>query len=214
MSRLPTEHTALIQRSGFPVPPDGDFDNDEHDLLSRYGYWLAALADGTLTPTTSEQQRFTQVVQGTAEPRTTFELAWAKYQRVAAPSRPRVGPMELGECLERLQSARATAVAVNDEYAARRVEIMEQVRPLLEALDGEFGDRLRETGEVVTRLEAEARAMVLSYGASFRHSGVHAVYTRARVTWDGKGLSLYLEDHPELAEFRRVGNPSVSLRFQ
>ena len=68
--------------------------------------------------------------------------------------------MELGECLERLQAARSMAVAVNDEYAARRSEIMEQIRPLLEALVTEYGDRLRETGEEVNRLEADARAMV------------------------------------------------------
>jgi hypothetical protein len=122
--------------------------------------------------------------------------------------------MELAQCLERLQAARTAAVEANDEYASRRSEIMEQIRPLLEALDNEFGDRLQETDEEVARLDAEARAMVLSYGASFRHSGVHAVFTRGRVTWDGQALSRYLEDHPELAEFRRVGQPSVSLRFQ
>jgi hypothetical protein len=213
MSRLAAAHTALIHRGNFAVPADGAFEDRERTLLSRYGYWLQALADGVIEPITPEQERFVRAVRGEEEPQSAFELAWTKYRRVAAPAGPRVGPMELAACLDQLQAARSVAVSVNEEYAARRAEIMEQVRPQLEALDAEYGDRLRDTGEEVSRLDAEARQLVLSYGASFRHAGVHAVYARGRVTWDNKGLAGYMESHPELAEFRRVGNPSVSLRF-
>lgn len=121
--------------------------------------------------------------------------------------------MELAERLERLQAARAAAVPVQKEYAERQAAIMEQVRSLLETLDAEFADRLQASREEVSRLEAEARASVLAYGASFRHAGVHAVYSRPRVTWDSRGLARYVETHPAVAEFRRVGKPSVSLRF-
>ena len=214
MSRLTTAHAALIHRGNFPVPADEHFEDGERTLLSRYGYWLQALADGTLQPISPEQERFVRAVRGDEEPQSAFELAWTKYRRVSETAGPRAGPMELTACLDRLQAARAVALSANEEYAARREQIMDQVRPLLELLDAEYADRLRDTGEEVTRLDAEARQLVLSYGASFRHAGVHAVYARGRVTWDNKGLTEYMEQHPELTEYRRVGNPSVSLRFQ
>jgi uncharacterized protein YifE (UPF0438 family) len=188
-------------------------DDAERELLSRYGYWLEALATGTLSPSTPEQTQFVRVAQGQAEPRSAFEVAWAKHQRAARPAQPRVGPMELAGRLETLQAARAALAPIQEEYEERRAAIMEQIRPLLETLDAEFTDRLRATREEVSRLEAEARAAVLAYGASFRHAGVRAVYTRPRVTWDSRRLARYMETHPEVGEFRRIGQPSVSLRF-
>ena len=59
-----------------------------------------------------------------------------------------------------------------------------------------------------------ARQAAVAYGSSFKHAGVHAVYVRGRVSWDAKGLESYADDHPEVREHRRVGEPSVSLRFE
>jgi Protein of unknown function, DUF len=211
---MPAEHAALLRRGAYPFHPAATLDDRERQLLSRYGYWLEALATGALAPSTPEQIQFVRVARGEVEPQSAFEVAWAKHQWAAEPARPQVGPMELAGRLERLQAARATAVAVQEEYAERRAAIMEQVRPLLEALGAEFADRLQTTAEEASRLEAEAREAVLAFGASFLHAGVHAVYIRPRVTWDTRGLARYMETHPEVAEFRRVGKPSVSLRFQ
>lgn len=207
------EHASLLRREPYPIHPAAVLDHRERQLLSRYGYWLEALATGTLSPSTPEQVQFVRVARGEAEPRSAFEVAWTKHNAAASPVRTVVGPMELAERLERLQAARAAAVPVQKEYAEHQAAILEQVRPLLEALDAEYANRLRASSEEVSRLEAEARAAVLAYGASFRHPGVHAVYTRPRVTWDSRGLARYMETHPEVAEFRRVGKPSVSLRF-
>lgn len=211
---MPAEHTALIKRANFPVPASVAFDDQERGLLARYGYWLEALASGTLAPITPEQRQFVQVACGDAEPQSAFEVAWVKCRQVVAPPPPQVGPLELAARLARLDAARAAATAAQDEYSVRRAAIVEQVRSQLDALDAEFADRIAATGDESVRLGAEAREAVLMYGASFRHAGVHAVYARGRVTWDSKGLARYMETHPNVGEFRRVGAPSVSLRFQ
>lgn len=39
-----------------------------------------------------------------------------------------------------------------------------------------------------------------------------AVWSKGRVTWDGKGLGGYMVAHPEIEAFRREGKPSVSIR--
>jgi hypothetical protein len=210
---MPPEHTTLLQRNDFPVAPAGNLDDQERDLLSRYGYWLEALSRGELAPITPEQERFVRVARGQEEPRSAFEIAWLKQQRAVLP-RPSAGPLEVSERLDRLQAARLAAAAVQEEYDRRRAAIMESVQPLLETLDAEFADRLRATNNEVARLQGEARDAVLNLGASFRHRDVHAVFVRGRVTWDTKGLSRYAETHPEVAEFRREGKPTVSFRFQ
>jgi hypothetical protein len=39
-----------------------------------------------------------------------------------------------------------------------------------------------------------------------------AVYANGRVTWDNKGLQAYAEWHPEVDKYKKVGEPSVSIR--
>lgn len=210
---MPADHTALIQRTGFPVPATAALDAAERGLLARYGYWLEALAGGELAPTTPEQAQFVRVARGEAEPRSAFEVAWVKYRRAAGVP-GRAGPLEVAERLARLAAARRAATATQEEYSARRVAILEQVRAQLDALDAEFAERLAATAEEATRLEAEVRAAVLAHGAGFRHAGIQASYSRGRVTWDTPGLTAYMTTHPEVAKFRKVGAPVVSLRFR
>lgn len=210
---MPAKHTLLLQRSGFPVPANNDLDPAERELLSRYGFWMEALASGELAPITPEQQHFVRVAGGVEQPQSAFERVWVKHLRTIQHGRSQAGPLELAACLERLQTARTEALTVQQEHTARRAAILEQVRPQLEALDAEFKDRLRVAGEEVAEREAEVREATLAFGASFRHAGIHAVYSRGRVTWDTHAMARYIETHPELAEFRKVGKPSVSLRF-
>jgi uncharacterized protein YifE (UPF0438 family) len=211
---LPAEHTALLQRKGFLVTPGGDLTDQERDLLAKYGHWLEALAGGSLAPLTPEQEQFVQVARGAAEPRSPFEVAWIKHCRAAGQASPRVDPLALSDLLARLQKARDEAAAVREEHSTLRTRILEEVRPLLDALDAEYAGQFAATSEEVARLEALVREAVLAFGGSFRHAGVSAVFNRGRVTWDSQGLSRYLESHPEVGEFRRVGAPSVSLRYQ
>jgi uncharacterized protein YifE (UPF0438 family) len=209
--KMPPDHTAALMRTGFPVPA-GDWTEAERDLLDRYGHWLAALADGSLAPVTPEQEQFVAVARENAEPRTAFELAWAKW-RQAAPISPKVGPAELATQMGQLQAARIAVENVKDEYAARRLAILQQVQPELDALDTEFGPLIAEKEEAAGLVEADVRSAALVYGSSFKHAGIHAVYARGRVTWDGKALAEYARDHPDVEVFKKVGEPSVSLRF-
>ena len=210
---MPPDHAALIRRTGYPVHPEASLDDGERKLLARYGHWLEALAAGILEPNSPDQHQFVRVARGEAEPRSAFEIAWAKNQWATETAQPRIGPMELAGRLERLQAARAASTAIQAEYAERHAAILERVRPLLEALDAEFADRSLAAADEAARMEAEVREAVAAYGASFWHAGVRAVYNRPRVTWDSRRLSEYMKSHPEVAEFRRFSKPFVSLRF-
>ena len=210
---MPAQHVALLQRANYPVPSSARLNEQERGLLSRYGYWLEALATGTITPITPDQKHFVDVAKNEAEPHSPFEVAWVKcHQSTVASAQP--DRRELAHLFNQLIAARTAAATTKEDYSARRVAILELVREQLDALDAEFVERLANTEAEATRLEAEARQAVVAHGASFWHLGVHAVYTRSRVTWDGKGLAAYAEAHPEIGQFRRIGQPSVSLRFK
>ena len=209
---LTAEQTALTRRPGFPIPPTAEVNCVERDLLTKHGYWLAALGDGSLDPTTAEQEQFVRVARGEDEPRSAFEVAWAKCRH--APAAPQGGPLELAGCLTELIAGRAVAAVARDEHRARRETLLERLKPELDALDAEYAVRLKGSGAEATRSEAAARHAAVAYGSSFKHAGVHAVYVRGRVSWDAKGLESYADDHPEVREHRRVGEPSVSLRFE
>jgi hypothetical protein len=217
---LPIDHAALLRQHDFVLPADMELDERERLLLLRYGRWLEALATGAIQALTPEQERFVRVAHGSEEPRTDFEHAWIKFSKQRArsgategPYSSCVGPLEVFSCLEQLAEAKRYANEIHVEYEKRRAAVLEQVRAQLEALDAEFREMLREADDEVGRLEGKVKETVRAVGESVTYEGIRVVYMRGRVTWDNRGLSRYAETHPEVLEYRRVGNPSVSIRY-
>lgn len=208
----PTDHTRLLARHDYPVAVMAQLTDAQRQLLARYGYWLEALAEGTLEPATAEQRHFVQVARGEAAPQSAFEVTWVEHRR-ALLTPPPAPEVDIAQRLAQLEAARVAVAAANDEYEMRRAEILQRVQDELDALEVEFARRLEPLREENAHAEEEARAAVLAYGSSFRYGRVQAVYARGRVTWDAKGLARYMESHPEVGQFRRVGQPSVSFRL-
>lgn len=215
---LPADHAALLRQHDFAIPTNIELDERERLLLLRYGRWLEALSSGKLQALTPEQQHFVRVAHGSDEPETEFERAWVKVSRLRAlpgtTTGPHIGPLEAASRVAQLAEAKRYASEIHTEHEHRRTLVLEQVRTQLEALDAEFGEMLREADEEVGRLEAEVKHAVRQVGASVKQEGIHAIYARGRVTWDNRGLSQYADTHPEVLEFRRIGNPSVSIRYE
>jgi uncharacterized protein YifE (UPF0438 family) len=218
---LPIDHAALLRQHDFVIPANNGLDERERLLLLRYGRWLEALSTGVIPALTPEQEHFVRVAHGNEEPRTDFERAWVKISQLRRQSSTTedlssgcIGPLKVADHVARLAEAKRYATEIHAEYQYRRESVMEQIRSQLEAVDAEFGDRLREADEEVSRLESEVKEAVREAGESVKHEGIHAVYMRGRITWDNRGLSSYAETHPEVLDFRRVGNPSVSIRYK
>lgn len=218
---LPNDHAALLRQHDFVVPANSGLDERERLLLLRYGRWLEALSTGVIQALTSEQEHFVRVARGSEEPITDFERAWVKVSKVREQSSTSgaltsdcIGSLEVASRLTQLAEAKRYATEIHVEYENRRASVMEQVRAQLEALDAEFGEMLREADEEVVRLEGEVKEAVRAVGESVKQEGVHAIYMRGRVTWDSRGLSRYAETNPAVMEFRRVGTPSVSIRYK
>lgn len=66
--------------------------------------------------------------------------------------------------------------------------------------------------EIIALLRSEIEQQTLALGESVKGDRLMAVWSKPRITWDGRVLEGYLIAHPELAAARRVGQPSVSIR--
>ena len=72
---------------------------------------------------------------------------------------------------------------------------------------------LERLQDAICGLEELIRVATVMHGASVRGQHLLAIFHPGRVTWDTAGLEGYMvAGHEELEAFRRIGEPSVSLR--
>ena len=114
--------------------------------------------------------------------------------------------------LDEFAEVKSAAELTRLDYEARRSEVLKAVQAELEALEAEFQPLLEAAQGRAKVLEAEIKQEVLQHGASVKGGRFYAVYTRGRVSWDSARLDKYAAAHPEVRQFRKEGQPSVSLR--
>lgn len=129
---------------------------------------------------------------------------------------PTLFPASDGQVTERLELIAALRAKV-DELAAeqermRQAAVPPDVQKDLDEIDAEFGPKVRDGRRQIEDLEAEVRRDVLELGHSVKASSLHAVLSAGRVSWDTRGLEGLMVAQPELARFRKVGQPSVAIR--
>jgi hypothetical protein len=116
------------------------------------------------------------------------------------------------EKLERFSSLRNAAEFTRLDYETKRKEILKQIQPELDALDAEYKPVLEAAEENIAVLENEIKTDVLLCGESVAGGMYRACYTQGRVSWDNNGMARYAASHPDVLQFRKQGQPSVSLR--
>ncbi|RPJ28517.1 MAG: hypothetical protein EHM33_04185 [Chloroflexi bacterium] len=114
--------------------------------------------------------------------------------------------------LERLSNLRGAAEVARLDYETRRTKILKQVQSELDAVDSEYKPVLEAAEENITVLENEIKTEVLLYGESISGGMYRAAYTQGRVSWDNEGMAKYATSHPDVLQFRKQGQPIVSLR--
>lgn len=118
----------------------------------------------------------------------------------------------VAEKLERLTNLRGAADVARLDYESKRAEILKKIQADLDALDSEYKPILEAAEENVAALENEIKTDVLLYGESISGGSYRASYTQGRVSWDNEGMVKYAASHPDVLQFRKQGNPIVSLR--
>lgn len=118
----------------------------------------------------------------------------------------------VAEKLERLTNLRGAADVARMDYEAKRAEILKKIQADLDALDLEFKPVLEAAEKNIAALENEIKTDVLLYGESVSGGSYRATYTQGRVSWDNEGMTKYAASHPDILQYRKQGNPIVSLR--
>ncbi|MGB8981858.1 MAG: hypothetical protein WCC12_08290 [Anaerolineales bacterium] len=114
--------------------------------------------------------------------------------------------------LERLSSLRGAAEVARLDYETKRTEILKQIQSELDGLDSEYKPVLEAAEENIAALENEIKTEVLLYGESVSGGMYRASYTHGRISWDNEGMTKYATSHPDVLQFRKQGQPIVSLR--
>jgi len=118
----------------------------------------------------------------------------------------------VAEKLERLSNLRNAAEFTRLDYETKRTELLKQIQSELDALDAEYKPVLEAAEENITALENEIKTDVLLYGESVSGGMYRASYAHGRVSWDNEGMTKYAALHPDVLQFRKQGQPIVSLR--
>lgn len=119
----------------------------------------------------------------------------------------------IAEKLKRLQEFYTQREALEAEKQTLVDQVLTpEIRKRLEDIDAEFASKAEAVDANLAALEAEIKAEVLAHGESVKGEGIQAVWSKGRMTWDSKGLSTFAESHPEILEFQKTGEPSVSIR--
>ena len=102
---------------------------------------------------------------------------------------------------------------VSQEKASLIDEVLTpEIKEKLAEIDAEFEPKIEQLLQEKSQLEAEIKDEVLNAGRTIKGTYHSFVWSKPRVSWDTKALDGYALAHPEIAQFRKPGKPSVSVR--
>src|SRR5574343_456953 len=82
-----------------------------------------------------------------------------------------------------------------------------EIKAQLADIDAEFKLQSLAVDENIDALTGEVKAEIIKTGATAKGAHLQAVFTKGRVSWDTKALDGYAAAHPEVAQFRKEGEP-------
>ncbi len=121
--------------------------------------------------------------------------------------------MNTTEKLNKLSELQAQADVIRMHFDDLRKSILTpEIQAQLDDIAAEEKTSLDALQGGIDELTAEVKADVLNAGATVKGDYMMAVYNKGRVSWDTKGLDGFAIAHPEMQAFRKVGEPTITLR--
>ena len=121
--------------------------------------------------------------------------------------------MDIYEKIEKYSDLTFGIDAINQEKQALIDQVLTpEIKEKLAEIDAEFDPKSDELSQQKSMLEADIKMEVLQAGQTVKGTFHSFVWSKPRVSWDTKALDGYALAHPEIAQFRTEGSPSVSVR--
>lgn len=86
------------------------------------------------------------------------------------------------------------------------------VKQKIAEIKAEYDQTFKDIQAKIMELEFDIKQAVYVRGETIKADHLMAVFTKGRQSWDNKGLDAYSEIHPEVLKYRKIGEPSVSIR--
>jgi hypothetical protein len=123
------------------------------------------------------------------------------------------GKMNTTDKLNQLKDLRFQSDVIRLHFDdLRRSILTPEIQAALDDIDAEYRTANDALQSGIAELEKEIKEDVLTKGETVKGDGIMAVWNKGRESWDGKSLSGYAAAHPEILAFRKIGEPSVSIR--
>lgn len=121
--------------------------------------------------------------------------------------------MNTNEKLNRLSELQCQADVIKLRFDELRKSVLTpEIQQQLADIAAEETTALDALKDGIDILTEEIKNDVLSAGATVKGDYMMAVYNKGRVSWDTKGLDGFAIAHPEMAAFRKTGEPSITIR--
>jgi hypothetical protein len=121
--------------------------------------------------------------------------------------------LSIAEKLNRLADFHAQREGMQaDKQALIDKVLSPEIKARLAEIEAEFSSKGEAVEANIGTLEAEIKAEALAHGETVKASRLQAIWNKGRQSWDDKGLSAYAEKHPEVLQFRKQGEPSITIR--
>jgi hypothetical protein len=115
--------------------------------------------------------------------------------------------------LKQLEDMLAHIDVINMHYQRLRAALIPyEVQEELKAIDAEQKTTLDSMTQGIEQLKAQIKEEVIKKGETVKGEHLMAVYSKGKVTWNNKGLEDYAIAHPEVLDFRKIGEPSVAIK--
>ena len=121
--------------------------------------------------------------------------------------------MDIYEKIEKYSDLTFGIDAIGQEKQALIDQVLTpEIKDKLAEIDAELDPKVDEISQQKSMLEAEIKQEILQAGRTIKGTFHSFVWSKPRVSWDTKSLDGYAAAHPEIAQFRMEGSPSVSVR--
>jgi len=97
-----------------------------------------------------------------------------------------------------------------DQELKMKMDVLGSLLQTMEEKKAAFEEQTRTLSEQIEDLKNELRTEFLNRKESLASDVLVVKYRKGAVRWDSAGLNRYTKTHPELEEFRKIGEPTVA----
>lgn len=121
--------------------------------------------------------------------------------------------MNAVEMLDQLAEVRAQSLLIESDKQRMIDSILTpEIRQQIADIEAEFAPKAQAAAEKSSELESTIKAEVLAGGQTAQGDSLECTFAKGRISWDTKGLDEAIKVLPQLAQYKKQGEPYATIR--